>query len=88
MLTGANQLETAVHGCHILLILGLVSIMSLPCQVFYAVRSALQKFERKNTHKPCHYVQDMTEILRDAENVQCLILGLTDLMFNDEFNVK
>ena len=26
-----------------------------------------------------HYVQDMTEILRDAENAQCLILGLTDL---------
>ena len=25
------------------------------------------------------YVQDMTEILRDAENAQCLILGLTDL---------
>ena len=29
-----------------------------------------------------HYVQDMTEILRDAENAQCLILGLTDLTLN------
>ena len=31
VLTRANQLETAVHGCRILLILGLVSIMSLSC---------------------------------------------------------
>ena len=29
VLTRANQLETAVHGCRILLILGLVYIMSL-----------------------------------------------------------
>ena len=31
-----------------LLILGLVSIMSLSCSVFYAVRSALQKFVTDN----------------------------------------
>ena len=31
VLTKANQLETAVHGCYILLILDLVSIMSLSC---------------------------------------------------------
>ena len=31
VLTRAYQLETAVHGCRILLILGLVSIMSLSC---------------------------------------------------------
>ena len=31
VLTRAIQLETAVHGCRILLILGLVSIMSLSC---------------------------------------------------------
>ena len=45
VLTRASQLETVVHGCRILLILGLVFIMSLSCYVFYAVRSALQKFE-------------------------------------------
>ena len=31
VLTRANQLETAVHDCRILLFLGLVSIMSLSC---------------------------------------------------------
>ena len=47
MLTRANQLEIAVHGCRILLILGLVSIMSLsdqPCRnlshlYFWLIRS-------------------------------------------------
>ena len=34
VLTRANQLETAVHGCRILLIHGLVSIMSLSCFKF------------------------------------------------------
>ena len=44
VLTRANQLETAVHGC--ILIFGLVSIISLTCQyVVHVVRLALQSFE-------------------------------------------
>ena len=37
VLTRASQLETAVHGCRILLILGLVSIMSLSCFLCSAI---------------------------------------------------
>ena len=51
LLTRANQLETAVHGCHILLILGLVSIMSLSTQSDQHCRNLSQKYV---THKICH----------------------------------
>ena len=40
VLTRANQLETAVHGCRILLILGLVSITDV-CVVLSFLRSPI-----------------------------------------------
>ena len=50
--------------------------------VIYKVQITFQQGCKMRKTPTEHYVQVITKILHDAENVQCSILGLTELTFN------